>query len=48
MQEGIQVNDTQWVLDMGNRIIAHFGGIVTYKNQMEFDALMVSDEPLRI
>ena len=48
MQDGITVNDTQWVLDMGNRIIARFGGTVTYKNQEEFDALMASDEPLRI
>ena len=48
MQDGIKVNDTQWVLDMGNRIIACFGGTVTYKNQEEFDALMASDESLRI
>ena len=48
MQDGIKVNDTQWVLDMGNSLIARFGGTVTYKNQEEFDALMVSDESLRI
>ena len=48
MQDGITVNDTQWVLDMGNCIIELFGGTVAYKNQGEFDALMASDEPLRI
>lgn len=48
MQDGITVNDTQWVLDMGNRIIERFGGTVDYKNQGEFDALMASDEPLKI
>ncbi len=48
MQSGITVNDTQWVIDMGNQIVSQFGGKVTFRNQDEFDRLIAGEAPLEL
>ena len=48
MQEAIKLNDTQWVIDMGNRMLFDFDGKITFKNQDEFDILMEQEDALRI
>ncbi|WP_127068586.1 MULTISPECIES: hypothetical protein [unclassified Veillonella] len=48
MQDAIKLNDTQWVIDMGNRMLVDFDGEIVFKNQSEFDILMEQEDALRI
>lgn len=48
MQDAIKLNDTQWVIDVGNHMLFNFDEKAEFKSQDEFDILMEQEGALRI
>ena len=48
MQDAIKLNDTQWVIDVGNHMLFNFDEKAEFKSQDEFDILMEQEGALTI